>query len=550
LQGGVTAPEIALRNTMKLLLTNVRAYSLDERDTIYDAIAIGDGLIAALGSAAALRSEYAGFREIDLEGAEVYPGFVDAHAHIYGMGERLTKPRLEGLDSKEKIYQKLTPPPTKEEGAGGWSLGNGWIVSRGWDHTLLPNAEFPTRDDLDRNVSDKQPIALTRVDGHALWCNSRALEAAGIDRATADPLGGAILHDDAGEPTGILIDEAMKLVESKIPQPTKDDLVRTLRTGLEHFAKMGHVAVHEMGVNRDLWEAYVTLYTEHGDELPRAYVFLDMTKETGKELFLNWCREPSPQPLSLQERGLHFAGIKLYLDGALGSRGANLFEDYSDDPGNRGLALMEDKEVLELMQFASDHGLQIAVHAIGDKANARALDLFSQLHRSLTEDRSSAETRNPTLRIEHAQIVRKEDLDRFKKMNVYALVQPAFFQSDRRWAGERLGAERMRTAYRWKSFLDAGVSFVASSDAPIEEPNPLEAIELLTTRDGVPDGEAISHNAAIRAYARTGYELTEDRFTAGILAPTMKANLTIVKEGRVIATIREGRMIYSEHPLL
>jgi predicted amidohydrolase YtcJ len=508
---------------MKLLFTNAKVHSLDESDTIHEAVSIEEDTITSVGSSEALSKEFPEYRKIDLSGADIYPGFVDAHAHIYGMGERLTKPRLEGL-SQEQIYRKLNSSPSQN-----------WIVSRGWDHTLWSSRDFPTRHDLDRNVNATQPIALTRVDGHALWCNSRALEIASIDRNTPDPLGGAILRDDTGEATGILIDEAMKLVESKISPATQEDLVRTLRAGADHFAKLGHVAVHEMGVTRELWEAYETLYRDHGEELPHAWVFLDMTKPTGKALFLDVVKSGE----KLGSGRLHFAGIKLYLDGALGSRGANLLEDYSDDPGNQGLALMEDGEVVELMQFATERGLQIAVHAIGDRANARALDLFSKMRRS----------KDSIFRVEHAQIVREHDLSRFRELDVYALVQPAFFQSDRRWAEERLG-NRMRTAYRWKSFLDAGVKFVASSDAPIEDPNPLEGIELLRTRDGVNDGEALDGTLAVRAYGQTAHELTGDQHHAGMLAPGYRADLTIVKNRGVLATIIDGKPIYSKDSLL
>jgi len=508
---------------MKLLFTNANVHSLDERDTVHEAIAIDDNTIAAVGDRNDLATQFPDHREIDLGGADIYPGFVDAHAHIFGMGERLTKPRLEGL-SQEQIYRKLHS-----------SANQNWIVSRGWDHTLWPSKGFPTRHDLDRNVSTTQPIALTRIDGHALWCNSRALELAGIDRNTPDPLGGTISRDNTGEATGILIDEAMKLVESKIPPATKEDLIRTLRVGLDHYSKMGHIAAHEMGVSRELWEAYESLYREHSDELPHAWVFLDMTKPTGKELFLEVVKSGE----ELGSRRLHFAGIKLYLDGALGSRGANLFEEYADDPGNRGLALMEDAEALELMQLAADRGLQIAVHAIGDRANARALDLFSKVRRS----------KDCVFRIEHAQIVGESDLSRFRELNVYALVQPAFFKSDRRWAEERLG-KRMRTAYRWRSFLDTGVKFVASSDAPIEDPDPLDGIELLTTRDGVNDGEAIDRSQAVRAYAQTAHELTGDRHHAGLLASGYRADLTLVRNGKVIATLVDGKPIFSDDTLL
>jgi predicted amidohydrolase YtcJ len=267
---------------------------------------------------------------------------------------------------------------------------------------------------------------------------------------------------------------------------------RTLRAGLDYFVKKGHVAVHDMGVSDEMWQAYKSLYAEEGDDLPYAYVFFDMTKPTGRTAFLRHV-EHSPFDDSPHER-LKLVGIKLYLDGALGSRGAQLFADYSDDPGNRGLALMEDTEVIHLMQLAAGRKLQIAVHAIGDAANARALDLF---------ERAGAAHSGATLRIEHAQVVRDVDVPRFAELGVYPVVQPSFLASDRVWAKERLG-ERIRTAYRWASFVNAGAKLVASSDAPIEEPDPIEGIRLMIEDT---DGEALSLEDALKSYCETSRDL-------------------------------------------
>src|ERR1051325_9028549 len=263
----------------------------------------------------------------------------------------------------------------------------------------------------------------------------------------------------------------MKLVEGHIPAPSQQDIVRTLSAGLREYLKHGVAAVHDMGVSREVWNAYRSLYEREHAFLPYAYVFLDMTKLTGRALFLD---EVATLPNNLPRR-MHFAGIKLYLDGALGSRGANLFEDYGDDPGNQGLALMEDEEAVTLMQLAAQHKLQIAVHAIGDRACSRALDLF---------EHAGLNGQNATLRIEHAQIMRDEDVHRMGVIGVYALVQPAFYPSDRHWAVQRLGNDRMRTAYRWRSLMDAAVRFVGSSDAPIESPSAIHGMQLLVSRDG------------------------------------------------------------------
>lgn len=397
------------------------------------------------------------------------------------MGERITKSRLEATTSKEEIYEILR----KIE-------GDGWIVSRGWDQNKWPAKRFPTRHDLDSHVARIRPIVLTRIDGHALWCNTKALELAGITKTTEAPLGGAIELGEDGEPTGILLDEAMKLVERLIPKDDEAAMKRTLRAGLDYFVKKGHVAVHDMGISSEMWQAYKALYAEAGAELPYAYVFLDMTKPTGHDLFLR--RAKDAQFDDSPHSRLKLVGIKLYLDGALGSRGAHLFGDYSDDPGNRGLALMEDDEVIRLMQLAAAKRLQVAVHAIGDAANSRGLDLF---------ERAGIANSGAILRIEHAQIIRDEDVPRFAKLGVYALVQPAFYASDHVWAAERLG-ERMRTAYRWRSLMDAGVKLVASSDAPIEEPDPIEGVRLMTQDRR---GEAISLEEALHAYCIASREL-------------------------------------------
>ena len=513
---------------------NAAAHSLDADDRIYSAIIVTGDKITYVGDEAGARAFAPNAELIDFGGhVEIYPGFVDAHAHIYGTGERVLKPRLEGLCSIEEIVEKLRLLVDKYSGK--------WIIARGWDQNLWNDSRLPTYADLEA-LGDTNPIALTRIDGHALWCNQLALKLSNIDDSTPDPLGGSVLRSLSGEPTGILLDEAMKLVEKNLPPAEKNEQLEILRSGLVKFATHGNVAVHDMGVNAELWDALHVLYRSEGDSLPRCWVFLDMNTATGKARFLEMM--DSNEKYQKVHRRLNFAGIKIYLDGALGSRGANLFEDYSDDPGNRGLRLSDDAEVLRLMKLASSRNLQIAVHAIGDAANARALDLFEKL-----------QNKGGILRIEHAQIVRESDLERFRKLRVYALVQPPFFKSDRKWALERLGAARMRTAYRWKSFIDAGVSIVASSDSPVESPETLEGIQLLQSRDGMSDGESLSQQDAIRAYAQNVHRITGDVQVAGRIEAAHRADLTfVVKSGksgvhRIIGTMVDGSWIYCAESL-
>jgi predicted amidohydrolase YtcJ len=280
----------------------------------------------------------------------------------------------------------------------------------------------------------------------------------------------------------------MQLLYSAMPNEDEASITKTLRAGLTEFAKH-HIGVHDMGIPAEWWEPYKKLYEASGDSLIRSYVFLDMTKPTGKKLFLEKIKQETFGDST--HSNLKLVGIKLYLDGALGSRGAHLFEPYSDDAANTGLRLMDDAEALELMSLAASRGLQIAIHAIGDAANSRALDLISQTPNT-----------NPKtqFRIEHAQIVRDEDLKRYNDLSVTAVIQPQFFASDRHWAIERLGPERMKIAYRWRSLLETGIKVAASSDSPVEDADASIGIELLQTRDGVNDGEVVSREIAQKWY--------------------------------------------------
>jgi len=395
--------------------------------------------------------------------------FIDYHAHTYGTGYKVLYPKLDGLDFAAVLDLVRANAQKAEAGL--------WLVLRGWDQNLWEDKRFPTKQHLD-SVNPHQPVALIRIDGHMMWCNSKALEFAHITSDITSPHGGEIQLDDSGEPTGIIIDEAMRLIYDAMPKEDDTSIIRTLRAGLEQFA-IHHIGMHDMGIPEEWWEPYKKLYAAEGDALIKANVFIDMNKPSGRKLFQERLKDDTfsdaPHP------NLTLVGIKLYLDGALGSRGAHLFEDYSDDPGNRGLRLTEDEDALELMSLAAGRGLQIAIHAIGDAANSRALDLIEQTQKriSLTPN---PQPLTPVFRIEHAQIVRSEDLPRFKKLGVWAIIQPQFYTSDHLWALERLGPERMKNAYRAKSLLDAGIKVAASSDSPVEEADPLTGMDVLTSR--------------------------------------------------------------------
>lgn len=411
--------------------------------------------------------------------------FVDYHAHTYGTGYKALYPKLDGLNFVAVL-------DLVKEKSRGVAAGE-WLMLRGWDQNLWDDKRFPTKQQLDE-VSGAAPVVMIRIDGHMLWCNSRALEMANITRETVAPHGGEIVKDADGEPNGIIIDEAMRLVYDAMPKESEASVIRTLRAGLEQFA-IHHIGMHDMGIPEEWWEPYKKLYASEGDALIKANVFIDMNKPSGRKLFRERLKDDtfsdSPHP------NLTLIGIKLYLDGALGSRGAHLFEDYSDDPGNRGLRLTEDEDALELMSLAAQRGLQIAIHAIGDAANSRALDLIEKTQTRVPPYAHTPIRPAPTYRIEHAQIVRPQDLPRFRQLGVWAIIQPQFYASDHLWAIERLGPERMKHAYRAKSLLDAGIKVAASSDAPVEEANATLGIEALTTRGN----EGVNEAQARRLYA-------------------------------------------------
>jgi predicted amidohydrolase YtcJ len=420
-------------------------------------------------------------------------GYIDYHAHVYGTGYKVLYPKLDNCTSIADVQKVVLEVgqiarPERSEGS---KVNSQNILLRGWDQNKWGASGFPTKEDIDEVESDL-PVALIRIDGHAMWCNSAMLQFAGITADTLSPNGGEIQHGGNGEPNGILIDEAMSLVYDKLPPHDDETLKNILCAGLHEFAKH-HIGVHDMGIPAEWWEPYKKLYKDEGDSLITSYVFLDMTKPTGKQLFLDKVKsgewDDSTHP------NLKLVGIKLYLDGALGSRGAHLFEDYSDDPGNCGIRLMDDEEALMLMKLAAERELQIAVHAIGDAANARALDLFQKVREHLAQQPKTLHLK-PVLRIEHAQIVREEDVVRFKEIDVWAIIQPQFWTSDHEWALHRLGAQRMKNAYRWRSLIEAGVKVAASSDSPVEDANCELGIRTLCERER----EGVEWDIAVSLY--------------------------------------------------
>lgn len=440
------------------------------------AIAIVGGRIVGVGDDDDIRQRFVGpdTRIEDVGGRVVIPGLIDAHAHLMNLGEYLANLELIGTTSAEEIAAMVrsaaaaTPPDV-------------WIRGRGWDQNDWEMKEFPTRGVLDEIEGVEQPVFLKRVDGHAAWVNTRALEIAGIDAQTPDPEGGRILRDRNGTPTGVLVDDAIDLVEDRIPAPDESELEAWLVAAQDHVVSLGVTGVHAMEETRADTEAYARL-DGSGRLVPRVVLYLDGDEEG----VLGWWRDEGATTMRPTEH-LRIKGVKLYADGALGSRGAALLEPYADDPGNSGILVTPADELAALMTEVVELGLQPVTHAIGDRGNRIALDAVEAAFEAVPHGRSTS--RAP--RIEHAQVVARDDFARFASLGVVASVQPTHATSDMYWAEDRVGSERIEGAYAWRTFREAGVTLVCGSDFPVENANPFHGLYAAMTRqdqEGWPEG--------------------------------------------------------------
>lgn len=450
---------------------------------------------------------------ISLSGRAVTPGLVDAHSHLYELGVAGEIIPLRGAASQAEVAARVAKKAaTQPDGE--------WITGRGWDQTLWPENAFPTHESLDA-VSAGHPVALGRVDGHALWVNALALERAGIRKDTPEPAGGRIVRDERGEPTGVLVDSAMDLVESRIAAPSAEVIERRIRAAAAVAVANGLTGVHEMGVPAPVLDVYRKL--EAAGQLPlRVYAMMS----GNAELFASLPTLARPEVDAARDRRFVVRGIKLYADGALGSRGAALLSAYADAPALTGNWVLDPDSLKRMVETATDQGYQLAVHAIGDAGNRAVLDAFA----AARERRPNADLR---FRVEHAQVLAPEDLPRFAKLGVIASMQPTHATSDMRWAEARLGHERTRGAYAWRTLLDAGTHVAAGSDFPVEEVSPLLGLYAAVTRqntEGMPkEGwypeqrmsldeavRAFTHEAAYAAFAESHQGMLREGYTADL----------------------------------
>lgn len=449
-----------------LLLTNATVYTGNPAQPRAEAVLVIDGRIAYVGpSAETLRRAPPDARRIDLQGQTLLPGLTDSHAHLSGIGWRELYFDLTGVESLAALQQRLRERAAKDQSA--------WIVGRGWIESRWTPAAFPTRTDLDKAATSR-PVILERIDGHAIVVNSLALKIAGITRDTPNPSGGEILKDPVtGEPTGMLIDNARALVEKLVPPPTKEELKLALETGANRSVRLGWTQLQYAGTTDAEIALLCQLYAEDKFKLRLYAAIGGPSPDAERLLTLGRIDKSCDDRLTVR-------GIKLYMDGALGSRGAALLAPYSDSPQSQGLLVNEPAEILRIARAALRSGIQVQTHAIGDRGNRLVLDLYEKAFASVPlSQRTVAE---PRFRIEHAQVLAPADIPRFAKLGVIASMQPSHAISDMYFAPSRLGPDRIVGAYPWRSLLDAGAIITGGSDAPVEQGNPIIEFYAAVTR--------------------------------------------------------------------
>ena len=495
---------------------------------LFSAILCKNGVIHDIGT----KKDFDVKNMVNLNGGYIFPGFIDSHLHLLGVGQNIENVNLNGIKSPYETIDIINQ--TKDNKL--------WILGRGWDQTLWKEKSFPQKNILDK-ATKKQPVALRRVDGHALWVNSKAMEISGVDSRTSSPSGGRIIKDENGDPTGVFIDKAMDLILDNIPSPDDFVIKRQLKNAINHLNSLGLTSIHDPGTNPETISA---LKDKSLRSTLKIYAMLNY-KEDELAPFL----EKGPFK---KNDFLTIRSIKIYLDGALGSRGAAMIKPYHDDPKNYGL-ILEDIEKLKLdIERFNKLGFQTAIHCIGDRANQIALDIYNKT--------GNKKHRN---RIEHAQIIQKNDISRFSDLGVIPCMQPIHCTSDMGWIKDRLGKERISQAYPWNSLINSGSIIAGGSDAPIESANPLKGIYAAITRKnenkkcspGWQTQERSSKINAIKMYTEwAAYAAFEEKIK-GKIQKGFSADFTILDKNllkidpveilstNVKMTILNGKVVYS-----
>jgi hypothetical protein len=458
----VAAIESRPVHSADLLLRNVNGYTLDASGKLqrFQALLADGGKVVATGTDAEMAARAGGARAVDGGGHTLLPGLIDAHGHVMKLGVASTRVDLVGTKSLNEALAAVKTFAAAH-------AQSEWVRGRGWNQAIWKLGRFPTAHELDA-VTGGRPAWLERVDGHAGWANSAALKAAGVDRATNDPPGGRIERDAQGDPSGVLVDGAMELVGKVIPAQSAQESAAALDAALAAMARVGLTGVGDAGIDAQTF----ALYKKYADERRLTVRIYAMIGDTGADFDALSKNGPV---IGYGGDFLSLRAVKLYADGALGSRGAALLAPYSDDTQNRGLLFHSTDELTAMIAKALGKGYQVCIHAIGDRGNRTALDAFEAAYRQSGGD-------NLRNRIEHAQVVAVDDIRRFVPLKLIASMQPTHATSDMNMAEDRIGAERLKGAYAWRTFLAQGTVIAGGSDFPVESPNPFFGIHAAVTR--------------------------------------------------------------------
>lgn len=531
----------SVRAQADLVIHNAQIYTANPNQPEAQALAVRGTRILMVGADEQLRSAYPNARHVDAGGRTIIPGLIDAHAHLMGRASSLMQADLVGTNSISDVVARLREFEERLP-------DKAWLKGRGWDQNDWADTDFPTRSDLDGAFPDR-PVWLTRIDGHAAWGNTAALEVAGLDRIRSadNPQGGEIARDADGEPTGVFIDEAMSLVGRHVPDFSDEERLNALRRALEETARVGLTGVHDAGIGLDDIRLYRRAIEEGWFGL-RLYGMISGRGSTFDQI----C---SGGPI-VEDR-LTVRSVKFYIDGALGSRGAALLEPYSDAPETSGLLQITPERFTEDVKAAVACGFQVNTHAIGDRGNRVVLDAYE----GATMAMGPSSGRH---RIEHAQIVDPSDISRFAEADIIAAMQPTHATSDMYWAEDRVGANRLDGAYAWRSFLEEGVVLAFGSDFPVEQVNPLLGFHAAVTRQdatGWPEGgwlpdQRVTREEALRAFTIDAAYAAFQEHELGSLEPGKQADFVILSrdimtvpaaeilETRVVATYLGGEAVY------
>jgi predicted amidohydrolase YtcJ len=541
------APSVASAATESsaadLIVTAATIHTVDARTPRAQAFAVRGGRFVYAGSrAGALALRGPRTKVLDAGGATVLPGLIDAHLHFTAVGEALHEVDLVHAATFDEVVRRTVAFAAASRDA--------WIVGDGWDQNLWPDKNFPAHDALSAAIPDR-PVVLHRIDGHALLANAKAMELAGVVATTPDPPGGRILRDAHGAPTGVFVDNARTLVTHAIPPATHAQLVRAAEAALAECHRWGLTAIGDPGNGQDVIDAYEEL-ARNGRYTLRNHVMLAGSEPALVDAYL----ARGPRPLDRDGR-LAIRAIKLYADGALGSRGAALLAPYSDDPGNTGLLRTAQADVQHLCERALKAGFQVCTHAIGDRGNRIVLDAYEAALRT-------SPARDHRLRIEHAQVLAPSDIPRFARLGVIASMQSTHQISDMPWAQARLGPDRVRGAYAWRALLDTGVQIANGTDAPVEAVNSLRTFHAAITRENEanqpPGGwypqQRMTRDEALRSMTIWAARANFMEHAVGSITPGKYADFTVLDRDwmhvapeaimatRVLATYSAGKPVY------